>query len=350
MVSFVYYLSIFYTLMVCSMLAAGMLLVSFQRERKNLLLRSCCFLLLLLYTLIATGHIRHSGHADIKDAFCESQAIILNYVFVSLHAHVCLMMLNNCYVALGWRWSLFEKWIDREWALVLLAYLLPMISLFSILYLFFNSPTSVLIYPRAFFCTIGQPIFWTLTIWFVIFSIVGLSLGSLLLYKTYKARQRVLVFGTDTQITVGYLFRLTLSLAIYSCLAFGSILPILLYPNIMNVPPLPMALMPPADLRSPWLNHLLCSSRAGSRNEGLAYYQKLMCPTGLSFFPPLLGIALFIMYGLGTSAIEAYRNLMQVCFGPTIKRRLSAMPLVEERPDASAEMTHYSSSRLSIPS
>lgn len=177
MLDFIFALRLFYILLATSVLAVGVLLLSYQRERQNLLLRSCCLIVLIMYGVIVAGHIHHQGRADIKDAFCETQAIFLNYCYICIHAHACFMMLNNCYVAMGWKLGIFERHIDRESSLTLLAYSIPMLYVALLAFLTTNSVSGVLILPGPFFCSIVNPRFILSTMWFMLFSIPGSALS-----------------------------------------------------------------------------------------------------------------------------------------------------------------------------
>src|SRR5690349_16696610 len=115
MLSFLVSLRIFYTLLVTSVVATGVLLVSYQRARQNLLLRTCCGMVLVTYVVIAAGLLNPIQSPDQKDVLCQLQATILNYCYICVHAHACFMMLRNCYFAMGWRSRIPEE--NREFTL-----------------------------------------------------------------------------------------------------------------------------------------------------------------------------------------------------------------------------------------
>lgn len=345
MLSFLISLRIFYTLLATSVLATGVLLISYQRERQNLLLRSCCLIVLAMYGIIIAGHIHHGGRADERDSFCESQAIFLNYCYICIHAHACLMMFNNCYVAMGWKWKIFENHVDRESTLVLLSFALPLLSVALISFMNMNNKGLILVHPGPFFCNIVRPRFLLSTIWFMLFSLPGSALSGMhpelyiylyfflvyLLYKTWRARQRTLAYGNSTQLTLTYLTRLTLSTFVYVCLSYGTFVPLLLLVNY-DPEPLPYQFLPPPDTRSPWLNPSMCC--IDSPEIGIRYYSRMLCPGAISFFPAFIGISFFLMYGFGAHARAAYKHFAGKYFCQS-KRRNSTLPLMESVPGLS---------------
>jgi hypothetical protein len=325
MLNFLVSLYIFYTLLATSVLTAGILLVSYQRERQNLILRSCCLVVLVMYGAILAGHIHHQGLADRQGAFCQSQAIFLNYCYICIHAHACFMMLNNCYVAMGWKWKFFEHHVERESTLVLLSYTMPLLYVALLAFRMANVSESVGILPGPFFCSIAKPRLIMQTFWFILFSVPGSILSVYLLYKTWRARQRTLAYGNTTQLTLPYLIRLTISTFVYICLSYGSFVPLLI---IADYDPdrLPLEYVPDSRLRTPWLNPSMCLAR--SDDIGIRYYATMLCPGALSYFPAYIGLAFFLMYGFGAHARSSYRHFVNK-YIRQVKRRNSTLPLMD---------------------
>lgn len=317
---------LFHALLTLSVVATGVLLVSYQRQRQNLLLRSCCLVLLLMYGAIILAYIPQKSLLDEQNAFCEVQAIFLNYCYICIHAHACFMMFSNCYVAMGWKMRVFERHIDRESTLVLFSYAAPM--LYIALFAFIRAHTKDAIFIRAgpFFCSIARPRF-SLTIgWFAFFSIPGSLLAIYLLFKTWRARQRTLAFGSATQLTFAYLCRLSLSVFVYIVLSYGSFVPMLMYFLAYGKTHRAFYFMDSSDL--PY---------AVVGRAGLHQLARTL-PSVISYFPAVLGVAFFLMYGFGAHARASYRHFAQKYILCTSKRRNSTLPLMDGLGSASGSM------------
>lgn len=326
MVDFLVSLRLFYGLLALSVLAMAVLLISYQRERQNLLLRSCCLSVLTMYGWIIAGHIYHQGHAEMRGAFCEIQAVSLNFLYIAIHAHACFMMLNNCYIALGWKWGSFEDSKTRERTLTMLAYALPSlyIVLFSVLAIGVAAD-AVSIMPGPFYCSVVRPRMYMSTLWFMLFAVPGSLLAVYLLYRMWRSRQKMLYLSSSTQFSLAYLARYTLSTFVYIVISFGTFVPLLI---IIDHDPGPVLVdMRPSHLpRSPWLHPQLCASQPAEPE--LLYYFNILCPGPVSFLPACVGIALFLMYGFGAHARATYRHYFGRFFHRT-KRRNSTMPLMD---------------------
>lgn len=218
------------------------------------------------------------------------------------------MMLNNCYIAFGWRLSIFDNKLDREWTFVLLAISIPLLSVLAVVVILSDQVVKPQVIAGPFFCSISRPRFEASIFWFVLFAVPGAWLSLFLLYKTFRARKRTLLFGSTTQIGVYYLLRLTISTFLYLVLAFGSAIPLILIKDIptpiTNTDP---AFLPAEVLRSPWTNINLCVADY-SKDPLMKYFQRVSCPGALSYFPVITGIMCFLMYGFGFHAREAYRR------------------------------------------
>ncbi|PJF19252.1 hypothetical protein PSACC_00934 [Paramicrosporidium saccamoebae] len=236
------------------------------------------------------------------------------------------MMLNNCYVAMGWKIRFFEQHVDRESTLVLLSYTIPLLYVAFLAFKMANEPDSIAILPGSFFCSIARPRLTLQTLWFILFSVPGSALSVFLLYQTWRARQRTLVYGSTTQLTLPYLIRLTISTFVYICLSFGSFIPLLVISDFDPEWLPPSEFAPEPHLRSPWLNPTMCMVR--SEDIGIRYYANMMCPGVLSYFPTYVGLAFFLMYGFGAHARSSYRHFVNRYLCQT-KRRNSTLPLMD---------------------
>lgn len=106
---------------------------TYQKSGQNVLLRSLCCVMMVSLVLIECGYwflgkepYNHEGFQD----FSIIQAIVLNYCFICAQAHSACMMVNNCLLALGWRFGEWEKLMDRSLLFLCLSYGIPIIPTF----------------------------------------------------------------------------------------------------------------------------------------------------------------------------------------------------------------------------
>lgn len=319
-------LQLFYGLLVLSSLACGVLFLAHQKEGKNLLLRFCCLMILFMYLVIVAGHLNYGGFHQVEQGFCEAQAVLLNYCYICIHAFACFMLFNNSYISFGWRISVFEDRLNREWTLALLALSLPLISVLTIIVILSDVPSKPLILVGPFFCSITRPKFETSVFWFGLFALPGSAAAVYHLYKPWRARRRAIINGSVTQITMPYLIRLTTSTFLYLFLAFGSMVPLMLISDA----PMPILtkpiLLPAEPLRSPWTNPDLCTVNYNN-DPIMRYFQRVSCPGALSYFPVITGIMCFLMYGFSFNARQAYKSFFQMFRWSKKRRRKSVIPL-----------------------
>ena len=127
---------LFYTFHVLVWLAIVLvtfLFSTYQKSGQNVLLRSLCCVLLVSLLMIEGGYIfmgREPYNHDSYQDFSIIQAIVLNYCFISAQAHSACMMVNNCLLAMGWRFGEWEKLMDRSLLFLFLSYGLPIVPTF----------------------------------------------------------------------------------------------------------------------------------------------------------------------------------------------------------------------------
>lgn len=122
----------FHSLVWFSIALAVFLWSTYQKSGQNILLRSLCVVLVITFSLIEAGPIVYGKEPYYYDSFsdfCVAQAILLNYCFVSIQAHSACMMINNCLLAMGWKFGRWDMMIDRTIIFLLISYVLPLIPL-----------------------------------------------------------------------------------------------------------------------------------------------------------------------------------------------------------------------------
>lgn len=122
-----------------------------------------------------------------------------------------------------------------------------------------------------------------------------------------------------------YLARLTLSTFVYICLSFGSFIPLLIIGSIEEKA-VDGVIGFGGPLQSPWLNPGICQAYSG--DPVLQYFAGVLCPGLLSYFPVIIGISSFLMYGFGAHARAAYQQFLNK-FLRARRRRNSSLPLID---------------------
>jgi len=151
-----------------------LLFSTYQKSGQNVLLRSLCCVMIVALLLIESGYLflgREPYNSDGFQDFSIIQSIVLNYCFISAQAHSACMMVNNCLLALGWRFGEWEKLMDRSLLFLFLSYGLPVIPTFM-LGLMVPEFSKHIMYPFFSFVP-GDLMFSSCTFWLLICAIPG---------------------------------------------------------------------------------------------------------------------------------------------------------------------------------
>ncbi len=165
---------VFHGLVILAIFLVSLLFSTYQRSGQNVLLRSLCCVMIIALLLIEFGFVflgkepyEHEGFQD----FSIIQAIVLNYCFISSQAHMACIMINNCLLALGWRFGEWEKLFDRSLLFLFLSYALPVVPTL-LLGTFIPDYAQHTMYP--FFCFVPAPnMLLCCTIWLLVCAIPG---------------------------------------------------------------------------------------------------------------------------------------------------------------------------------
>jgi len=257
--------------------------------------------------LIQSGYLFLGKEPYIKEGYQDFsiiQSIVLNYCFISAQAHSACMMMNNCLLALGWRFGEWEKLMDRSLLFLFLSYGLPIIPTF-ILGVLIPEHAKEISYP--FFSFVPAALMFTCcTVWLLICAVPGNIATIYLMYKTIQLRRQTLQMTSYTQISRIQVFRLFVAMTIYVCISLGSAIPLLMIdPELYKYPE---NFLGSHALKSPCINKTLCCATS-LEDERLAYFARIRCPTWLSFLPPFMGLGVFLMYGFGTPVRAAIRQV-----------------------------------------
>jgi hypothetical protein len=150
------------------------LLVTYQRSGQNLLLRSLCGVVLVAFLMIELGPLIFGSDPDLDDSFRDFsvvQAIVLNYCFVSVQAHSSCMMINNCLLAMGWKFGRWDLIIDSTIIFIAISTVVPLLPTCILFFKLSDFATST-IYPFYAYVPANLMMICT-TIWYFIFAVPG---------------------------------------------------------------------------------------------------------------------------------------------------------------------------------
>ena len=349
-------------------------LVYIRAEKKNhLLIVSACVVLLIL-ALLLVGSILFIPRIDAHSDFCHCQGIMLNYFFICIHALICCLMFDTWSRIARWRPRIFAmqspanaqvaaSFVERFKLQIKSYYFLYYVVSFIVPII----PTLVLVYydrqdniiqPKAFYCYIhGQFLikFFTSTVFFMLFSVIGMSFAVFVFFKTIWMRQRSLRKGRTTHLSRFSVFRIGASTFLYTMFALSSFLPSMLYFRSDLDPAVFLrdAALYPSNFqlndysKSPFTNPDLCYSFITDKR--FFYYADQRCPSFSSFIPSVLGIVFFCMYGFGKymrKSFSAFYRRMQCLFPKSRKAAASE----GDRGLHSSLRVSSSSSRTNLPS
>lgn len=333
---------IFYTLLFFSTVSVMIILWLFRSNREQLLLRCLCMMLLLMQTTIILWPVYHWGQIDkelMNSSLCKIQAVFLNYCYVFIHAATSLIMFHNCCVGLMWRLSLFGHEINLPLTLTVLSFVIPLLFQIELFIKLSSGNYSWVVSPGPFYCSIQSNSPWSKLVILLLFAIPGCFFAVYLLYKTIRNRQRTMnAFGNATQFPLSYVVRIFISTFFYHVLALGSCIPLILigfFPNLhYDIVELTerISKLNSNLIKSPFLvSYDMCSNRFNHDSEN--YTPETgdcalwLCPNALTYAPVLVGVFLFILYGLSVHAQSIYRAIFRRFFTCT-KRRNSQLPLM----------------------
>jgi hypothetical protein len=271
------------------------LMVIYQVSNRNRLLRSTCILCfavsLALFINFCRGDAHIYGGPD-----CQLQALVLNYFYVSLHAHFCFFMVNSCFAALNWSFLGTKSPEMRTTVFIVASWMIPMFPTIFAIWRFLTDRKPIVL-ARHFYCAITSPSWPIFRFWFFAFSAPGLFFSFYLLYCTWRYRRMTFKLSKTTQIDKSELFRLFLAIFLYIVLISLS-----LSRSGNSEHAKPQYNVP--DSKNPFKTPEFCISC--DRKD---YFCSRLCPAMKSYLPVLVGCILFAMYGFGAVASKCYRRL-----------------------------------------
>lgn len=278
-----------------STILVTILLIMYQVSNRNRLLRSTCILCFAVSFALLINFCRGEAHIH-GGPDCQLQALILNYFYISLHAHFCFFMVNSCFAALNWSFFGTKSPEMRTTVFIVASWMIPMLPSSFAVWRFLTDRKPVVL-ARHFYCAISAPSWPIFRFWFFAFSGPGLFFSFYLLFCTWRYRQMAYRLSKTSQIDKSELFRLFLAIFLY---IFLISLSLSRSGNSENAKP--QYIVP--DLKNPFKNPDFCISC--DRKE---YFCSRLCPALKSYLPVIVGCILFAMYGFGAVASKCYSRL-----------------------------------------
>lgn len=313
------------------------LFLTYLKTGQNMLLKSLCLVMMTSILVIEFPFLmlgREPYNYDWYNEISIVQAILLNYCFISTQAHVATMMMNNCLLALGWRFGQWGEVFDRPMFFLLISYGIPIIPTVILVRLIPGHIDSI---SYSFYSFVPASLmFKCCTSWLLLCAVPGNLATVYLMWKMMSLRNQTLQMTAHSQITKFQVFRLFSAMLIYSLMSLGSSVPLLFMDAAQYIRP--QNFLGSSALKSPWSNPGLCSPLAGE-DPRLLYYYRIRCPGIMAFWPVIVGFGIFIMYGFGTPVREAFRQLHVLLNRAVCKRRTSSPQALDTEHETEMTMT-----------
>lgn len=241
--------------------------------KQNFLIQSSSIICLLISIVLFLDWPLNNLHKQ-NIFYCSTQALILNYFFISTHAHFSFVMWNNLVTAMGWKFLGIKDPSALVGLMFFVSISIPIVPTIIILALYLD-PNSMgqlktngtgIFLEKYFFCVINEPAWWGYRIWFILFSIPGIIAASILFWKTLESRRKMIQFSNTSQFSKIQLARMFFALIMYLILSIMSV--------VMGF---------------------------DSKNKNIIHLS--------DYIPASVGFLLFITYGMGNTACEYYKKM-----------------------------------------
>ena len=277
----------FYFLNFVSMSLSILVYKIFQTMKQNYLIRSSSVICVVISVVLLIGWPLGEYHRT-TPIYCSIQALILNYCFISTHAHLCFVMWNNLATATGWKF-LGIKPSFLVGLMFFISVSIPIVP--TILIVAYSLGSNAVFAKCYFFCVVDTKFAWTgYRLWFILFSFPGIIAASILFWKTIHSREQMIRYSNTSQFSKTQLVRMFFAIITY---LVASILSVIL--------------------------GLLTTQMHTDDGRTIKFSD---------FMPPSVGFLLFLTYGLGTTALEYYKKVyvnMGAFFGVEIKDSRSSI-------------------------
>lgn len=169
---------VFNILLALSTICTVVLLAVYIKLKRNPLISTCSVLILAMSLLIFVGQIKYgTGQLDPNSSFGFIQAVVLNYLYIAVHALICFMMVDHCLYAFHIKIPSASNFSFSPYYFTV-AFVTPLIPTVIIVCIEKLTDDMLRVQATAFYCVIVSPI-WVTVAWFVVFSILGMSSSSI---------------------------------------------------------------------------------------------------------------------------------------------------------------------------
>lgn len=242
----------------------------FQSMKQNFLIQSSAAISWIISAVLFSSWPLSNLHKQ-SDLFCNVQALVLNYCFISTHAHFSFVMWNNLSTAMGWKFMGIRDTSALIGLMFFVSVSTPMVPTIIILAMnldpsSLSDSTSPVFTRKYFFCVVNEPALLGYRLWFVLFSFPGIIAACILFFKTIESRRNMLKLSNTSQFSRTQLARMFFAIISYM---FLSVLSVVLGFSGLDDP-----------------NRIHFSD----------------------FLPAGVGFLMFMTYGVGSTAMEYYKK------------------------------------------
>ena len=284
-----------------SVICAAFILYLYQRQKINVMLRTCCATVLLKSFVIFLGTFV-DRKATGQPLF---QATLISYCSVCIHAHLSLMMLNNCIMALGWQKKVFKSSFCKTWMFILISFLYPTIPCLMIATTLLTDSQLKTIGIGSFINVVNDDYGIYTSCHCALFFLPGIFCAYYLLYRILKSRVKLGKF--TSQIGKKELLQYSFAISLYFLYGLVSLIPY----NTERFKD------KGAGQFFPQLDAALTTKRSSI----------------VHLFSSSFGILIFVMYGSSSSAKKEYMKMYSLLRKKNhilTSRRMSTVPLIEQ--------------------
>lgn len=233
--------------------------------KQNSLIQSSGIICCIVSVILFMGWPLYAPHKA-SEWYCYVQALLLNYCFISIHAHFSFVMWHNLTLAMGWKFMGIKDPSALVGLMFFISISIPIVP--TIIITAYNlGEDNEIILIDYFFCVVNKPAWLGYRFWFILFSFPGIVAAGILFYKTMESRRKMLRFKSKSQFSKFQLARMFFSLIVYLIAAILSVA---------------LGFTAPKD-------------------GDVIHFS--------DFMPACVGFLLFIAYGLGSTAIEFYKKI-----------------------------------------
>lgn len=264
---------------IISIISAIVLLLLYVQQAHNLLLQSCCGAIMLLSLITLFDTLSHTNrlspvYVHITPSFRAAfSAASISYMTNVVHAHLAFLMLHSCAQACGWPLFRMRKGSFLTRVYLMISYMFPLLFYFWVIGQEADVKTRSAVM-NGFHWAIYHPA-WATRFQSCVFAYMGSFFSIYLLYRFTRLRVSSLDQNLITQLSPRYLLRIMVTTFLYLLIAMSAVYPF------------------------------------DSDTRKVEYLAKFRRPAAYNYIVALIGLLLFAMFGCGSPARKAFREIMR---------------------------------------